>query len=85
MSEPAPADHPPTGRRCPRCGRPTVWQFRPFCSAGCRDRDLLDWLEGRYALPAVEAQDPEEGEGEPSADGPALDRHGPRGAGFGRS
>lgn len=43
------------GGRCPVCGQPRVHRFRPFCSAACRDRDLLRWLEGRYALPAVEA------------------------------
>lgn len=59
-SEPRPA----RSRRCPRCGRPGDPRYRPFCSAGCRDRDLLDWLEGRYAVPAVEAEDEEEGLGE---------------------
>jgi endogenous inhibitor of DNA gyrase (YacG/DUF329 family) len=55
--------------RCPRCGRPSVERFRPFCSATCRDRDLLDWLDGRYALPAVESEDEEAAE--PSEAGPS--------------
>lgn len=71
MAEPSePASARP--RRCPRCGRPGDPRYRPFCSAGCRDRDLLDWLEGRYAVPAVEAEDevaaepqPAPGEGPP--------------------
>ncbi len=53
----------PAGRRrtarCPICGRPRAHRFRPFCSAGCRDRDLLHWLEGRYRLPTAEAGDEE--------------------------
>lgn len=39
--------------RCPICGRPRVHRFRPFCSAACRDRDLLAWIDERYRLPAV--------------------------------
>jgi endogenous inhibitor of DNA gyrase (YacG/DUF329 family) len=34
-----------------------VLRFRPFCSAGCRGRDLLAWLDGSYAVPAVDAED----------------------------
>lgn len=55
-------------RRCPRCGRPGEPRYRPFCSAGCRDRDLLDWLEGRYAVPAVEAEDEDRTAAEPAPD-----------------
>jgi uncharacterized protein len=28
-----------------------VADHAPFCSARCRDRDLLNWLEGGYAVP----------------------------------
>jgi endogenous inhibitor of DNA gyrase (YacG/DUF329 family) len=54
----------PTGRspRCPICGRPVEPRFRPFCSARCRDQDLLNWLGGRYAIPAQESEADEEGE-----------------------
>ncbi len=50
--------------RCPICGRPRVHRFRPFCSARCRDRDLLHWLDGRYRLPMVEREEepPDQGE-----------------------
>jgi hypothetical protein len=41
--------------RCPICGKPRERRFRPFCSAACRDRDLIHWLDGRYAVAAVEA------------------------------
>lgn len=48
------------GRRCPVCGRPAAERFRPFCSARCRDRDFLNWLDGRYAIPAQESEAEEE-------------------------
>ena len=49
---------PPERRepRCPGCGRLRDPRFRPFCSARCRDADLLRWLDGRYAIPVVEAE-----------------------------
>jgi endogenous inhibitor of DNA gyrase (YacG/DUF329 family) len=52
MSETAPCAKP-----CPICGKPSVAQFRPFCSRRCADVDLHRWLSGSYAIPAVEAGD----------------------------
>ncbi|MCB1885320.1 MAG: DNA gyrase inhibitor YacG [Geminicoccaceae bacterium] len=49
--------------RCPTCGKPAVPDFKPFCSARCRDVDLGRWLEGAYAIPAVEADEDEDDEG----------------------
>ena len=43
-----------TGPRCPICGRPRMPQFRPFCSARCRNIDLSRWFGEVYAVPAVE-------------------------------
>jgi endogenous inhibitor of DNA gyrase (YacG/DUF329 family) len=43
-----------SGPRCPLCGRPRVQQYRPFCSARCRDVDLARWFGEAYAVPAVE-------------------------------
>ncbi|HZV57511.1 MAG TPA: DNA gyrase inhibitor YacG [Sphingobium sp.] len=37
--------------RCPICKKPTVHEFRPFCSRGCRDRDLIQWMDEGYRLP----------------------------------
>jgi uncharacterized protein len=37
--------------RCPICGKPTVSDYRPFCSRRCADIDLGRWLKGRYAVP----------------------------------
>lgn len=42
--------------RCPACGRPREPRYRPFCSARCRDHDLLNWLNGRYAVPVQESE-----------------------------
>ncbi|HCB75458.1 MAG TPA: DNA gyrase inhibitor YacG [Sphingomonas bacterium] len=36
---------------CPICDRPATPEHAPFCSQGCRDRDLLQWLGEGYRLP----------------------------------
>ena len=36
---------------CPLCGKPTQDEFKPFCSRGCKDRDLLKWLGEGYRIP----------------------------------
>ncbi len=33
---------------CPLCGKPVVAESKPFCSQGCKDRDLLKWLDEGY-------------------------------------
>ncbi|QIG79074.1 DNA gyrase inhibitor YacG [Stakelama tenebrarum] len=43
---------------CPVCGNPARNEFKPFCSRGCKDRDLLQWLGEGYRLPG-ERVDPE--------------------------
>ena len=45
MPFPDPAPH------CARCGKPQATAYEPFCSPGCKDRDLLDWLGERHAIP----------------------------------
>ena len=45
------------GGKCPQCGKPRSQQYRPFCSARCRDLDLGKWFDGSYAIPAVEADE----------------------------
>ena len=42
---------------CPTCGAPTIHEVRPFCSKRCADVDLGRWLQGVYAIPAVDAAD----------------------------
>jgi len=47
---------------CPLCGSAAEARFRPFCSQGCRDRDLLNWLGDAYRVPAGPAgEEPENG------------------------
>lgn len=45
---------------CPICGKPAQAAHKPFCSRGCTDRDLLQWLGEGYRLPAGPA--PQDGE-----------------------
>ena len=35
---------------CPICGKPPSRAQAPFCSQGCRDRDLLQWLGDGYRV-----------------------------------
>lgn len=44
---------PKRTRSCPVCGKPTVQEFRPFCSKGCRDRDFLQWANEGYKMPGT--------------------------------
>jgi endogenous inhibitor of DNA gyrase (YacG/DUF329 family) len=44
-------------RPCPICNKPSTQKFHPFCSNRCAQVDLSRWLGGRYAIPAVEADD----------------------------
>ena len=48
---------------CPLCGKPPLTAFSPFCSQGCRDRDLLQWLGEGYAIPVrtLPSEDDEDG------------------------
>jgi hypothetical protein len=41
---------------CPLCGRKADPALRPFCSQGCRDRDLLNWLGEAYRVPGAPAE-----------------------------
>ena len=31
-------------------------QHKPFCSQGCRDRDLIQWLSDGYRIPGAPAE-----------------------------
>jgi endogenous inhibitor of DNA gyrase (YacG/DUF329 family) len=57
---------------CPLCGKPASTEHAPFCSRGCKDRDLLKWLGEAYRIPGPPADvegrpargvDSEEGDG----------------------
>jgi endogenous inhibitor of DNA gyrase (YacG/DUF329 family) len=57
---------------CPICDKPTVRDYRPFCSRRCADIDLGRWLTEGYRvpgdppeaaedLPPAPSEDPDEG------------------------
>ncbi|WP_298016777.1 DNA gyrase inhibitor YacG [uncultured Parasphingopyxis sp.] len=42
---------PKRAQSCPICRKPPAAEFEPFCSRGCKDRDLLNWLGDGYRVP----------------------------------
>ncbi|MBM3929219.1 MAG: DNA gyrase inhibitor YacG [Sphingomonadales bacterium] len=46
---------PATRNLCPVCSKPSSSEHTPFCSQGCRDRDLLQWLGEGYRIPGPPA------------------------------
>jgi hypothetical protein len=52
-----PSNSPPRTRACPLCGKPRAEEHKPFCSRGCRDRDLLDWFGESYRVPVDQPAD----------------------------
>jgi len=50
--------NPLKSKLCPVCGKPENAEQAPFCSRGCKDRDLLKWLGEGYRIPGP-AVDPE--------------------------
>jgi uncharacterized protein len=42
-------------QKCPVCKKPASADLSPFCSQGCKDRDLLQWLGDGYRLPGPAA------------------------------
>ncbi|OYY65313.1 DNA gyrase inhibitor YacG [Sphingomonas sp. 28-62-11] len=62
-----------TSGTCPICGKPTVTAHKPFCSRGCVDRDLLQWLGEGYRLPAGPATDEEASKDDAAGLGTGLD------------
>jgi hypothetical protein len=48
----------PPPRSCPICGAPAAApDLRPFCSAACRDRDLIAWADEAYRVPVRPVED----------------------------
>jgi len=58
---------------CPLCRKPASAEHSPFCSQGCRDRDLLNWLGDSYRVPGPPADETTLGELSKEDDG-GLDR-----------
>ena len=48
------------GPKCPVCGKPVVTEFRPFCSARCKQVDLNRWFTESYRVPVQPADDEED-------------------------
>ena len=46
---------PDRSKRCPLCSKPEAPDHAPFCSAGCKNRDLLKWLGEGYRIPGPPA------------------------------
>lgn len=42
---------------CPICKKPTVAEFRPFCSKRCADIDLARWFRGDYRIEGEEVDE----------------------------
>jgi len=62
MSQVVELKRKPPKANCPMCRRPTVQEFRPFCSRRCKDDDMRRWIEGSYRIPTPETPgDGEEG------------------------
>ncbi|WP_395675286.1 DNA gyrase inhibitor YacG [Inquilinus sp.] len=49
-----------TRGRCPICRKPTVQQYRPFCSRRCADIDLGHWFSEAYTVPVKPEDEDEE-------------------------
>ncbi|MDP9412620.1 MAG: DNA gyrase inhibitor YacG [Pseudomonadota bacterium] len=46
-----------SSKKCPLCGKTPSQAHAPFCSQGCRDRDLLNWLGDNYRVPGPPADE----------------------------
>ena len=46
---------PSTPKPCPLCRKPASAEHQPFCSRGCKDRDLLKWFGDGYRIPGPAA------------------------------
>lgn len=56
---------------CPICGRPSLAEFRPFCSKRCADVDLSRWLGEVYRVPVAGDDDEAEQGSEKNPEGGA--------------
>lgn len=48
--------------KCPMCQKPSVFEYRPFCSKRCADLDLAHWLRGDYSIEGNEEKEQEDEE-----------------------
>jgi hypothetical protein len=54
-----------TAAKCAICGKPVVAEYRPFCSARCKQVDLNRWLTESYRVPDRPGINDEEAEAPP--------------------
>jgi uncharacterized protein len=58
-----PMPRKPSSKLCPICGKAPSSEHAPFCSRGCKDRDLLKWLGEGYRIPGPWVEpDPTDGD-----------------------
>lgn len=55
-----PSDLPELQTKCPICGKPSTFLYKPFCSKRCADIDLNRWLSGVYTFETDEEAETEE-------------------------
>ena len=53
QSKPRPKKVSGSGQ-CPICNKPTVTDYRPFCSKRCAHLDLAKWFNEEYTIPVRE-------------------------------
>ncbi len=56
---------PAKGAKCPVCDKPVMTEFRPFCSARCKQVDLNRWFTETYRVPDRPGAAGEEAESAP--------------------
>ena len=43
--------------KCPMCKQLSSAKFEPFCSENCANKDLGNWLTGKYYIPGEKVND----------------------------
>ena len=54
------SDLPELEAKCPICGKPAIFPYKPFCSKRCADIDLNRWLTGVYVVESDEEEETEQ-------------------------
>ncbi|MBL6623485.1 MAG: DNA gyrase inhibitor YacG [Rhizobiales bacterium] len=44
-------------KNCPICSNKSQSEYAPFCSDKCANKDLGNWLSGRYYIPGEKIND----------------------------
>ncbi len=43
--------------KCPICQKEAMAEYTPFCSRGCKNIDLLRWLNDKYRIPVEDQEE----------------------------